>query len=275
MDGWSTLRLSESSETIDFGWKWGIYSAHNIHNLLHLLRWVGVFQYSGFTTVSECLHSQDTRVSWKCQHPPPPAWPRGAGSPCSEPRQSQDTLHWTGVKVTCCSNQGSVTWCPQTYRVIKSWPRLISPFFPPPKLPLRFLQSKSFSALSSVCWCAVTDTKYRVNVRCKMNKRNSNQLSFHVQFIIICPINFVVLLELIVHFCTVNKSVQTCHYYMTKGLSATIILLYHLGKIFWGLWDINSLLHSEQKIHLIETNYSWGLRHELNRVKYIMYALVH
>ena len=54
MDGWSTLRLSESSETIDFGSKWGIYSAHNIHNLLHLLRWVGVIQYSGFTTVSEC-----------------------------------------------------------------------------------------------------------------------------------------------------------------------------------------------------------------------------
>ena len=120
------------------------------------------------------IHSKDTRVSWKCQHP---AWSRGDGSPCSEPRQSQDTLHWTGVKATCCSNQGSVTWCTQPYRVIESWPRLISPFFPPPKLPLRFLQSKSFSALSLVCWCAVTDTKYRVNVRCKMNKRNSNQLS--------------------------------------------------------------------------------------------------
>ena len=51
--------------------------------------------------------------------------------------------------------------------------------FFPPKLPLRFLQSKSFivSAVSLVCWCGVTATKYRVNVRCKMNKRNSNQLS--------------------------------------------------------------------------------------------------
>ena len=125
--------------------------------------------------------TQDTRVSWKCQHPPPPppAWPRGHGSPCSEPRQSQDTLHWTGVKVTCCTNQGSVTWSPQPYRAIKSWPRLISPFFPP-KLPLGFCSRSLLfivSAVSLVCWCGVTATKYRVNVRCKMNKRNSNQLS--------------------------------------------------------------------------------------------------
>ena len=114
-----------------------------------------------------------TRVSWKCQHSSP-SLATCHGSPCSEPRQR----HWTGVKVTCCTNQGSVTWCPQPYRVIKSWPRLISPFFNH-KLPLRFLQSKSFivSAVSLVCWCGVTATKYRVNVRCKMNKRNSNQLS--------------------------------------------------------------------------------------------------